>query len=167
MSAFTLEYKTVIAFQELMAKYNIVRNDATKTHHIVDGESFFGTYTNKATNRKGTFANLDLVVNGSGDVLEALNWDAQDRSRDGDYHDQTIRIYQRHYDSEIFSITGIDHMDPMSPQSLLGRDLTDFSKLEKLLVGETLRFYAVGRNVDGNSTDDRNRWIEITLKTAV
>ena len=125
-------FKTVTDFQALMDKYNIERKDDTVNHGLVRGSNFYGTFNG------GMFANLSLKVTGSDDVIENLVWDAEMRDLKGSHENQTIRIYQRYLDNDFFSIAGIDHLDPLSPQDLMGNSLVEFTKLEKLLMGESI-----------------------------
>jgi len=125
-----MSFKSITEFSALMEKYNIVRNDDTTGYGLERGRNFYGLY------KGGMFANLSLKVTGSADVIENLVWDAE--MHDHSYENQTIRIYQRCLDSDFFSIAGIDHLDPLSPQDLMGNSLVEFTKLEKLLMGESI-----------------------------
>lgn len=125
-----MSFKSVTEFSALMEKYNIVRNDDTTGY--VRGRNFYGLYKGRM------FANLSLKVTGSADVIENLIWDAEMWNREGSHENQTIRIYQRYLDSDFFSIAGIDHLAPLSPQNLMGSSLVEFTQLEKLLMGESI-----------------------------
>ena len=143
-------FNTVAAFAALMTKFNIPGNTDKTTSNTL--------YHN--TDKHGrVFVNLPIAVDGSSDIMKDREFMA-DEGEDSTH--ATFIIRQRYVDSAIFSITGADDLDPMGPHALLGNDLDNFTKLEKLLSGETLRFYESGRAINDN--DKYNRWIEISLR---
>jgi len=142
----------------LMTKYNISLR-GLQTDKPVNHKTFAGR-----GDKGGIFVNFAVTLAGSSEIeSEQDEWAKSDEDH-LDWRNDAFRVYQRYMDNDsLFSVYGeIEQLS--SPHNLLGDNLDDFTKLEQLLSGETLRFHDLGRYVNGEQTNNPDRWIEITLK---
>jgi len=149
----------VTDFCALMTKFKIEQVEAAPDHELSNIRCFFGR-----SYRCGVFVNLAVTIAASSEIEREYDEWANSDEDHLDWRNDAFRVYQRYMDNDsLFSVYGeIEQLS--SPHNLLGDNLDDFTKLEQLLSGETLRFHDLGRYVNGEQTNNPDRWIEITLK---
>jgi hypothetical protein len=154
---------TVAAFLALMIKYNVLVN-----HNIAVGSTGYldkpvkGHLFHGVDKSGRVFVNLPITVVAS--ELRFLGSN-QDRMTAGLKPRENLQktafvVFQRYSDNDMF-VLGREPT-PMNADNPLGENHKDLSLVEKLLSGETVRFYD-WKYEDGTSFANPDNWIDVAL----
>lgn len=103
------------------------------------------------------FVNLPITITASEKISAQLS------KRNAEvWKNSAFVVFQRYTDNKRTFVLG---GNTQSMPNFLGEDNEDFSMLEKLLAGETLRFHETMYTADYKTVlDNPDSWVEITLK---